>query len=114
MALEPGPKFLYEIVNQAEFESDLAFELWPELRVTYRPVRTWLKRNANPIRRWNGILAGLNTMACFQVLGMAAETEGTWDFWMILGTAMALHGAATVMAYLVNMNHGLAEKLDSK
>jgi len=38
---------IWESVSDAEYESDLAFELWPKLSITYRPIRRWL-RNVEP------------------------------------------------------------------
>ena len=33
----------YRVINEAEYETDQAFELFPILKVVYRPVRMWLK-----------------------------------------------------------------------
>lgn len=38
----PG-QYGYRVINEAEFETDHAFELFPILKVAYRPIRMWFK-----------------------------------------------------------------------
>ena len=70
--------FVYEIVSQSEYETDLAFELFPTLKITYRPVRQWIKRNTNKIWTYNLMATCAGMGATFSFLDMAA---GEKDFW---------------------------------
>lgn len=99
--------FILERINQAEYESDLAFELWPKVRVQYRPIRKWAKANRGILEKWNAILACITSTGCFQVLSNAAEhareTGDTWNTWMIIGTIMAFHGAVSVVRIVMDL-----------
>ena len=52
-------KFVAKQISQAEFESDIAFGLFPVMKANYRPIRSWLQR-----RQWHfhvGCLIGAFT-----------------------------------------------------
>ncbi len=93
------PGFYYEIITRAEFESDLAFGLWPELKTTHRPVRQWYRRSKQQLFEVNNWLAVFS----FCVFGMIATDSDVPDW---VKVALALHGCMTVAYYLVGSFFG--------
>ena len=95
--------FVYDIISQAEFETDLHFDLWKELPVSYRPVRQWFKRKRNLLRRWNMVAACGGVAAMFELLERSSGTD-SWHFAVAMG--FGIHVCATVVELILSMERG--------
>jgi hypothetical protein len=85
---------ILDFITKAEYETDLAFGLFKKLRVTNRPVRSFIKRNRVWLRISNRIAIPISSLGCYQTL---ANSEGPGDFWFIAGVLMAAHACFSVM-----------------
>ena len=79
------------------------FELWPEIRVSYRPIRQWFKRNSRKVRRYNMIAACMNVAVMFELLERA---DGPQDWMFAAAMALGIHVCSTVAELLVSMERG--------
>ena len=81
-------------ITKAEYETDLAFGLFKKLRVTYRPVRSFIKRHRTRLRGWNMIATLAATVSCFQI---AANSKELWDSWFIVGSLLTLYACVSML-----------------
>ena len=79
-----------EFISKPEYETDLAFGLFKKLRVTYRPVRTFINRH----RGWNKIATLFATVSCFQIV---ANSKEPWDSWFIIGSLMTIYACVSML-----------------
>ena len=76
--------------TQNEFETDLAFELWPHLKYTARPIRSWFKKNRVKFLKWN-FLTGVFFSVPNAAVGLLFLAGETPDFWTWMAFGFGLH-----------------------
>ncbi len=90
-----GKRVAYlSFISQPEYETDLAFGLFKKLRVTYRPVRTFINRHRRRLRIGNLVATCFTAGGCFQWIG---QSNSPWDFWMVSGIMMAVHAMVSMI-----------------
>lgn len=80
-----------EPITKTEFETDLAFGLWPKLKTTNRPFRAWSRLNRYLLKKWSTVIA---TLSLGGVSWTMSQADGAINNWFILGICLA--GVATV------------------
>ena len=81
-------------ITKPEYETDLAFGLFKKLRVTHRPVRSFIKRHRTRLRGWNMIATLAATVSCFQIV---ANSKELWDSWFIVGFLLTLYACVSML-----------------
>ncbi len=90
--------FVYDVITKAEYESDLAFGLWPKLKTTSRPIRKWLRSSKQRLFKWNGVAALLGFAAGMFLI----NDQGDMNTRFIVGLCLVLHACLTGAWVVVN------------
>jgi len=85
------------IINKVEYETDIAFGLFKKLRITHRPIRTWIENNLPAFQTLNLQLTCISYVSLLALLVMAEELG---NFWGSVAVLLLIHLSTTV-SYLV-------------
>ena len=83
-------------ITKVEYETDLAFELWPKLKYTSRPIRSWFKKHRKKLITWNMLFAGFVGLPMMATSSIFALASG--DFWSRMTVATFLYVLISVIA----------------
>ena len=85
-------------VTEAEYGTDLAFGLWPELRSSNRPFRSWRKLNNHLLKKWSVLIA---TLSLGGVSYAASQADGAINNWFIVSMCMGAVATVSCIVFLV-------------
>ena len=85
-------------ITKAEYGTDLAFGLWPELKSTNRPFWSWRKLNNHLLKKWSVLIA---TLSLGGVSYAASQADGTIGNWFIVAMTMGVVATASCIVFLV-------------
>lgn len=89
-------------ITEAEYGTDLAFELWPELRSTNRPFRAWRKLNNHLLKKWSVLIA---TLSLGGVSYAASQADGAINNWFIVAMCMGVVAFIACAGFLVTNDY---------
>lgn len=87
-----------EPITEAEYGTDLAFGLWPELKTTNRPFRAWVKLNKMLLKKWNATFAVVTVSS---ITYFVSKSDGMYDNWFYAGLIAALVATVTTVIFMV-------------
>lgn len=85
-------------VSEAEYGTDLAFGLWPELKSSNRPFRSWARLNNHLLKKWSVLIA---TLSLGGVSYAANQADGAINNWFIVAMCMGVVAFIACSVFLV-------------
>lgn len=85
-------------ITKTEYETDLAFSLWPELRTTNRPVRAWTNLNRYLLKKWSTVIT---TLSLGGTSYAASQADGAINNWLVLSLCLAGVAIVGCVVFLV-------------
>ena len=87
-------------ITKIEYETDIAFELFPKLPVTRRPVRSWVKDTNNKRRmlKWN-MFSSVFSLPMSSLCTQLMETPG--DFWAWSAVVLFVHAMISIACFIL-------------
>lgn len=84
-------------ITEVEYESDIAFGLFPILPITRRPIRTWAKQpeNKRKVFRTNLLIAAAFSLPMASFCTHMMDSPG--DFWAWTGVILFFHAIGSII-----------------
>ena len=81
-------------ITKEEYETDLAFDLFPKLKITSRPVRTYIEKRKGKLYQLNLVIASIASLPLgFQCISWS---DKLFDMWFTFGVAFFIHAGISI------------------